>query len=256
MSKNEIDNAVSWTRAAGRAAGINVQWLVNRLNKGDVELSDAIHAVMETRLSAWDRLEELKQFIFAQLFDEDGPSPAGERKRLSPFDVPQVILDEFVKSVPNGKNRTAFVADLDIMQVYDSFEVGGNHGTHYTPRLNDNSSLRMFGNANVGNCNRTNLQVAGQLRGTALLTGWWIETIADPAIDMILANSFVRLDIGDRRKAEARARSLYREQQPLLVPVHMRMNLSVEFSCHRYVEPEESIPVYVHLEGWRIPEIY
>ncbi|KKK77993.1 hypothetical protein LCGC14_2848000, partial [marine sediment metagenome] len=132
---------------------------------------------------------------------------------------------------------------------------------------------RLFGNANVGNLNLTNLQIAGQLTSdsTAYLLGWYLSmNKADICTEDLFANAAATLNVGDHPQAQRKLIELQREPQPLgvVLPVRQCFNVNMEFFGKSFNafknklraadrDPErDPFRIWIHLEGWEIRERY
>lgn len=139
-------------------------------------------------------------------------------------------------------------------------------------------STRVFGNANIGRLELTNLQVAGQLTSSAagIVTNWYVRTNIPRSelLDLFLQQTYVTLTLGDRPRWCAPASDLIRwpgAEGPTRSPVwpvviEDRQNISASVDIFGGVHDDmiRSFEndatrryVWVHIEGLRIPrELY
>jgi hypothetical protein len=255
--EDKVVNVQMWVDAVGRMTNLRIGHIVERLENEDEDLIDAIDAVLESAASSWDKLDALKNFLVQQLLAEPDPQPFVTQTRgISPFDVPQGFLERFFHR--NGKEPWPYWG-VEVRQFYDSIELNEPSGLGLRP----NSSIRMFGNANIGSAQRTNLQVAGQFcfSGQFLATNWWITAPDVEHLEMLLAASVVQFEVGDKPMATLNALTLHRERQALFVPIPVRQNICVRFDHHQAqgkdepVWPEARIPIFVYIEGWAQREV-
>lgn len=135
---------------------------------------------------------------------------------------------------------------------------------------------RLFGNANVGNLNLTNLQVAGCLASDreVFIGGWSVttnamgETLA--LVEDLMTDAVATFIVGDRRWAERHMADLYREARPIeqLIPVRQSMSVELAFFGSKLTPFKEellrrsssrthdSTKIWINLEGWQIREDY
>jgi hypothetical protein len=154
------------------------------------------------------------------------------------------------------------------MVLYDSLEFGG-----VVPARN---STRLFGNANIGDYNRTNLEVPGQLASdqSFYIAGWHVVASDDsellPHLERMLVDGMATLWLGDRPQTMRKLVELWREPCPVeqILPIRQTFNVVVDFFgrafnefCKRVDElrrdqEREPFRIWINLEGWQLREIY
>lgn len=250
----DLDDAATWLELAGCVARLPVSGLLKRLRDGDETLTDAVQAILATDYRPSQRLDTLRDFLVQQClgdtWDPTTDPPANWRPDTSPFQVPSRYVDAWFPPDPRyGTDRvTAPIESLmRIRQFYDRIDLNAQ---------NLRPSVRMFGNANIGNPNLTNLQVPNQLEldSNFLLTSWWITTTTWEHVDQFFARCTFRMVVGDRPEMITPGLQLHRQRQSLLVPVPSRQNFFVDFEYfdngQSYFFPPYVAPVYVFVEGW------
>ena len=128
---------------------------------------------------------------------------------------------------------------------WDSLPVGENLQSHH----------RLFGNANIGQRNFTNLNVAGTLTpgSPVFLAGWSITTDIDESnAKRFLANTIMTLVLGDKPQADLHGSTLLKEAQPLDVVIPIRQHLSVSIDFYERPTSLPEFRLWVNLEGWII----
>jgi hypothetical protein len=249
----DIEEAATWLELAGCVAHLPIAGLLQRLRDDDLALTDAIHAILSTDYRPSERLTALRDFLVQQLlgesFDAATDVPFAWRPESSPFAVPSRFIDVwFPPSTQEAMRGESPTSRMRIRQFYDCFDL--------TPELLTHTKL--FGNNNVGNASRTNLQVAGQLTFNdtpMLITSWWITCPTWPRADEFFAKTCFTMVVGDKPEMLTPGLELVRRRQPLLVPVPPRRNFSVacDFYAHRNEDgpwPLTAVPVFVFIEGW------
>jgi hypothetical protein len=118
---------------------------------------------------------------------------------------------------------------------------------------------RLFGNANIGNLNLTNLYVAGQLCGdhVAFIRYWYIQTSVTPdnadALEEAFHNSVATLTIGNKPYSQFHLSELFYDAQQVDLFLPTRQNFGVEISLYgdaqNILNRLLKTPLVVHLEG-------
>lgn len=128
----------------------------------------------------------------------------------------------------------------------------------------------LFGNANIGSLNLTNMQVAGTLTpdDAVYVGGWSVTTNAenievDTMVKNQLSDAVVTLRIEDRPIASRHAADLYKEAHPIEEIVPVRQGIRVDFDFHhrgfrgfctafenRFYQQNGPLRIWVNLEGW------
>jgi len=269
--KDQIASAIMWLDLAGRITNLSPKRLVKRLQDGDDALADAVLALLEISGRPAERLANVRDFLVTQELGEEYESSANVVYREpSPFEVPTWALDEWFPpqdDKPKGNGPRVHSEStrrlLRVKQFYDCLAVGGDGmgGGSWAGIPFRVGSRRLFGNANIGDTLRTNLQVPGQFvfDATLLVTSWWISTLESwPQAEAFFAKSWVSLTVGDRQEAVQPGLTLWRGRQPLLVPIPVRYNVFVTFDAHELLELHQEgppIPVYVFVEGWTVKQV-
>jgi len=249
--KLDIEEAATWLELAATAARLPATGLITRLRAGDENLADAVHAIMAAERSPSDRLRAVRDFLVMHSLGEtwDPATDVQEalwRPETSPFQVPPRFLDVWFPLAPDEKSRGVRIeTTFRIRQFYDCVDL--------TPELLN--STRLFGNRNIGDAQRTNLQVPGQLTfddTPILITSWWITTTTWPRVEEFFSKAWFTMGVGDRHEMLTPALELWRRRQTVLIPVPARQNFSVTFDFRRLEEfiPHYAPPIYVFIEGW------
>lgn len=245
--KLDIEEAATWLELAACVARLPAMGLITRLRKGDEDLADAVLAVLAAERSPSQRLDAVRDFLVLHSLGEpwDPTTETLWRPETSPFQVPPRFLDVWF---PQPRERDAPPVEklMRVRQFYDSLDL--------TPELMN--STRMFGNSNIGDARRTNLQAAGQLTfddTPILITSWWITTTTWPRIDEFFAKTWFTLQVGDRPEVMTPGLELLRRRQAVLIPVPARQNFSARFDWSHIpsdTRPAHEPPLYVFVEGW------
>lgn len=240
--ERDIDEAVTWLELASHVSRLPVAGLLTRLRAGDDQLVDAILAILSTGLKPMQCLDAVRDFLVQQSLGEtwDPTTVSVGGFETSPFQVPQRFLDIWFP--PTRKPDPPIEKLMRIRQFYDCIDLTAD-------LLN---STRLFGNRNIGDAGRTNLQVAGQLTfddTPLLITSWWIMTADWPGSDTFFARSWLTMVVGDRPETTTLGLELKRRRQAVLVPVPPRQNFSVTFDFWKRDEVPDR-PVFVFIEGW------
>jgi hypothetical protein len=207
---------------------------------------------------AMDVLDEGGIDAFVAFLSEQTNGRYPPRGTLLPRSVPKEILDHW-----STRGGTPFEVRRSVW--WDCVEFDGvREVMPYT---------RLFGNANVGNLNLTNLQVAGSLTYDApgYLGGWsMVSNAPDDSIDRtlrnLLADGVAKFMLGDRLIAERRMSELYKEAHPIECGLPVRQNTQVELQFFGGPKLREfndemislreqghtnQLRLWVNLEGWR-----
>jgi len=251
-----IDEATTWLELAACVTRLSATGLLTRLREGDEDLADAILAILASELKPSQRLDAVRDFLVTHSLGETW-DPATDvathawSPETSPFQVPQRFLDVWFPKTsppPSGVFVEAQPVErlMRIRQFYDSVDL--------EPDLLN--STRMFGNRNIGDARRTNLQVPGQFTfddTPILITSWWITTVAWPRADEFFSRCWLTMVVGDRPEMMTPALELWHRRQSVLIPVPARQNFSVVFDCSNVtdeIRPAYAPPLYVFVEGW------
>lgn len=205
----------------------------------------------------WDQLsDEAQDAIIERIRRQEAASPgdlAVRAVRLSHKlrrldEAPSWLLKRFMQGVED--ERKIRVNELRRFHYYDSMEFGGVTG--------DFQQIRLFGNANVGNLERTNIQVAGQLSYCdtgSFATHFYLTAL--PPLETLYG--IVEFIIGDRRAGIGLAHQLLVRPQPLdvFIPPRERVEARFEIGYTRRFKKEDPRPpdgtlVYVHVEGYSV----
>ena len=166
-------------------------------------------------------------------------------QELHQFDwlPPQWVLErvEALKAARNDRSPNGFGR----LHFYDCLYSSGmgmpvQHGT------------RLFGNANVGDANLTNLQVAGQLAydSDALLTSWFVSMWPGGSA---APDGYAELLIGKRIIERQRLCVLRERPQGLFASLPVRQNIADhgQLKDPDAFEPQQRL--YIHRQGWKWP---
>jgi len=253
VSKLDIEEATTWLELAATVARLPATGLLKRLRDGEDDLGDAIYAILAAERSPSDRLNSVRDFLVLHSLGEtwDPATDVQEalwRPETSPFQVPQRFLDVWFPQtrVTKHHDEPSVESLMRVRQFYDSLELTSD-------LLN---STRLFGNSNIGDARKTNLQVPGQLTfddTPILLTSWWITTVSWPRVEDFFSKAWLTLVVGDRQEVMTPALELLRRRQTVLIPVTTRQNFSARFDWSYTpdeVRPPHAPPLYVFVEGW------
>jgi len=232
---------------------LSVTRLVEKLRAGDDDLVDAVLALTALGGGPSTRLAAIRDFLITQELCEP-VYPERSSVSPSPFDVPEWVLTTWF---PKADRRM-----LKPEQFYDCLPLGSNSSCPPGSDVNAAFSLRLFGNANVGDSTLTNLMVAGQLtlHSDFLATAWWLTALgAREVVETVLAHSYATLVVGSKREATTTTLAL-RQRQAILTWIPDQQWVTVEFD-HRLhqerhrVPPASEIPIYVFIEGWTVRQV-
>lgn len=149
---------------------------------------------------------------------------------------------------------------------YDTLPVGDGYQLQACNRL--------FGNCNIGDYGKTNLQVAGFLASdqtfffqSQYLTAEGFDEVQEPLVRQVLETSKFTSLMGDRPQAMYSGWDLFTEPRPYTAVLPVRQHVSVEVSfysrayaqldeqCRKY-DLERRRPRFVfHYEGWRTRDV-
>lgn len=152
-------------------------------------------------------------------------------------DKPREFLAELAKL---SAGRIDSAARIEPLHIYDSID--GDEPSH---------DVRLFGNTNIGDSCRCNLEVSNQLDFSGLptfLSRWAVTTI--PVLDSV--GGCVRLVVNHRFAAQSTVNRLLRRPGRLWKLGESNSFFSVEFRCDVAYPLPSSTRLYVHLDGWRI----
>lgn len=247
----DLDEAATWLELAATVARLPATGLLKRLRDGDDDLSDAILAILTAERSPSDRLTAVRDFLVLHSLGETF-DPATDvqqalwRPETSPFHIPQRFLDVWFPLTPDEAQQGVHIETLmRVRQFYDCVDLAEDVL----------ASTRLFGNRNIGDQQRCNLQVPGQLTNDEtpiLITSWWVTTTTWPRIEDFMAKAWLTMVVGDRPEMVTPALQLWRQRQTVLIPVPSRQNFSVTFDFRRIdgLAPAYAPPLYVFVEGW------
>ncbi len=151
---------------------------------------------------------------------------------------------------------------------YDTCRIVSDNSTSmsmFPPSLEGPGSIRLFGNANIGNIWYTNLQIPGQMPGdsTFVLISMHVSLSSMEALNWAADNVMVQFTIGDRYSAPALfVRDLFRGvtlndpgRRPLYIPV--RQNYSAMVNIRRG-KPDDvpDFDLTFHIEGLLTRDLY
>jgi hypothetical protein len=249
--KLNLDEATTWLELAACVTRLPATGLLTRLREGDEDLADAILAVLESEMKPSQRLDAVRDFLVQHSLGEtwDPTTDVGTHAwspDTSPFQVPQRFLDAWFPQTIAHPHEPPVERLMRIRQFYDSIDL--------EPELQN--STRMFGNRNIGDARRTNLQVPGQFTfddTPILITSWWITTVGWPNAEKFFARCWVTVIVGDRPEMMTPALELWHRRQAVLIPVPPRQNFSVVFDFSHItdeIRPAYAPPLYVFVEGW------
>ena len=256
----EVEEIVTWLELVGRVVAVPTK-LLDRVRRGDDALIAAIGALFKADVQPATRFERLRDFVITQALSDPesiaAPTRPTSTSRPLPFDVPETFLEAWFGPLDrriepdvgiDPREKTAAHL-LRVRTFYDSVMLPSERG------MRAESSPRLFGNANIGNQRRSNLQTAGQLTTMDvpfLISSWWLSTIPWPKAEHFLARSVVTLLIGDRQEGTIIGYELWNKPQPLLVPIPPRHNFSVSawFPTDEEMLPIDSRPLFIFVEGW------
>jgi hypothetical protein len=212
--------------------------------------------------TGWDQLsDEAQQMIEDRIRRQETQTPGDlvvravqvRRELQRTDDVVPWLMRRFLETELARQKGTS----IKRLHRYDSFEFGegGRSFTH----------IRLFGNANVGWQDRTNLQVAGQffMEGCGFLTKMYL-TIVPPVGTLVTLHGVVNLTVGDRRVCTGLAHQLLVRPQPIDVALPARQNVWAEYDVGTATrgsgapppQPPDGTRVYVHVEGYHIDADY
>lgn len=194
-----------------------------------------------------------------------------------------------VERAHTAQDDDALLAGLRALNVWDALGLSTDTGIPWS------RSTRLFGNANIGNLNYTNLQVPGQIAfGDSVVTNWYARTNI-PYLDypelaapfrLFLQHTYVTLLIGVRYTWTAPLFDLMRswrgpEQSggdvmpradlrwPVWIPRRQNVSVVIDSFSSRYYDPGDFVTLlnqdgrpwqiapllWIHLEGVTMPEI-
>jgi hypothetical protein len=209
--------------------------------------------------TAWDQLsDEAQELIEDRIRRQESESPGDlvvravqvRRELRRAEDTIPWLMRRFLDS-QLGKGWKG--ASVKRLHRYDSFEFGRGVGPHA-------HQIRLFGNANVGWADRTNLQIAGQffMDGCGFLTKLYL-TVTPPVETL---HGVVQLTIGSRRVCTGLAHQLLVRPQPIDVMLPARQNIWAEYAVattegrDETPRPPDGTRVYVHVEGYYTGDDY
>ncbi len=207
-------------------------WAKVRHGKPGADLDDIEYTEAHEEVERIRRSEAAVRLAVRHLFDRQ------ERKPLpGPPEWIQEKIFGSLKELGQPARGLPRMSELRHLRYYDSCEIEAN------------KRIQLFGNANIGMLNRTNLQVAGQLTfdNRLVTTSWFATTI--PKIGGVSLDGVATFTIGDKPIQQAPLHLLLQGRQELYYEIRERMNVSVAVDFHN-TEAVEGIRLYTYVEGW------
>jgi len=160
------------------------------------------------------------------------------------------------------------VYDSRYANFYDSMSLLPEYHVPCFGTYKTQNHTRLFGNSNVGQLDRCNLQVAGQLVSDQIWENkfWYADTqvysdMAD-VLEYVFSKAVVTLVVGDRPSFQKKLIELIRWPQPAEVFIPVRQSFCMEvaffgdalptlFAELKKRDPEREQRLFLHTEGWR-----